>query len=322
MWRWEKYKTHFKIMENTCPSKKTVITVLICIEVLFSLSYIFSKQLLDYFPPVIWATIRSGVTAAFLVLLALLTKRPHPKLSVEFFKPLFGLALLGGICAQLAFLVGLRYTSSSNSAILFSLTPIFTLIIVTFSGEEKLRLTRLGGFGIAFLGVLIIRKVEEFRFSNDSFLGDLITLFSCFCYGTYLALSKNFFVKYDRLWVNAWIFSITSVVLSLTAYPTWIHFQWPSLTPNLWMVFWFGIVGATLITYSLLIWAISYAPASQVALFTYMQPILVTLIAWMFLSEQITQRKVLGGLLIFMGVAITSVAPKLASTESALESID
>lgn len=289
-------------MKDGNPSQALVIAVLVIIELLFSLSYILSKQLIHLFPPLIWATIRSIATAITMLALTLLFKKPHPKINLAYLRPLIFLSLLGGVGVSLTFLIGLYYTSSTNSAIIYTITPIFTLIIVTFLGQEKCTLMRATGFGISFIGVLTLRRVEEYQFSNRGFTGDLITLLSCICYGIYLVASKDFFKKYDRMWALTWIFFVTSLILSAVSFQTWRQFNWPIMSLNLWIIFGYGIIGATLVTYFLLNWVISYAPASQVAIFTYIQPITVSIITFFFLNETFTKRQLLGTLLIFIGV--------------------
>src|SRR5690606_1625764 len=119
-----------------------------------------------------WANIRILISAGILFIIAILSRRPHPEGGRRFFVPLMGLALVGTIINQGCFLVGLSYTTPTNSAILTTLIPVFTLLIVTLRGQEPVTIRRVLGFVCALGGVLVLRRVEEFTFSDKTAIGD------------------------------------------------------------------------------------------------------------------------------------------------------
>src|SRR5689334_19622890 len=112
-----------------------VLNTLILIQVLFGINYVTSKIVVDHFPPLVWASIRIIISTAIMFGIALSSGRPSPR-GRRFFGPLVVYSLLGIIINQGSFLVGLRYTTSTNSAILNTLIPVFTLMIVTLRGQE------------------------------------------------------------------------------------------------------------------------------------------------------------------------------------------
>jgi drug/metabolite transporter (DMT)-like permease len=288
----------------------SVLLALITIQVLFGMNYVISKIVVDAFPPLVWASIRIIVASAIMLLVCLLTKRRHPVGGWKFFGPLIGFSLLAVIINQGSFLVGLHYTTSSNSAVLNTLIPVFTLLIVTLRGQERLTVTRVLGFIFAFGGVLAIRKVEELSFSNKTVIGDLLTILNCLSYGCFLALSKSFIEKHDRVWTTTWLFLYGSVGLTLLAIPQYQNFTMPALTPRLEACMAFAIVGGTLLTYFLNNWALAKAPSSLVALFIYLQPVVTALLAWGWLGTPITARMVVSTCLIFTGMFL-ALLPRL-----------
>ncbi len=282
---------------------------LISIQILFGVGYIFSKLLVESFPPLIWACIRSFCAALSIGVIALVLGRPHPKLNRQFFFPLLAFALLGGLLTQGLFLVGLRHTTSTHSSVIFTLTPIFTLMVVIYLREERLTPQNLTGFVFSFLGILILTEVEKFHLSATLMRGDLLTLGSACSYGLFIALSKNFFKKFDSTWITFWIFLCTGIGLAGFSFSEWETFRWPVMTPLLWILVTYGILGATLLSYFLVIWTIAHASPSKVALFSYLQPVLVSLIAYFFLGEGISPRTIGGSILILMGVGFTLWKP-------------
>lgn len=287
------------------PAGGKIALALFAVQFLFGINYVISKVLLGAFPPLVWASIRIIIATAVLFAFCLLTRRPHPKGGLKgFFLPLTGLALLGCVINQASFLVGLSYTTATNSAILNTLIPIFTLMVVTIRGQEPLTTNRMIGFVCAFAGVLVLRKVEDFHFSDQTLIGDLLTMLNCLSYAFFLSYGKKFLEKHDRMWTTSYLFLYGSVALTLLAIPSYQSFSWPVMTQELWICAVIAVVGGTLLTYFLNNWALAYTKSSQVALWIYVQPVIAAALAWVWLGQAITPRTVFSSLFIFFGVVI------------------
>jgi len=286
------------------PRPALVLAALIAVQLLFGAGYVVSKVLVGVFPPLVWASIRIVISAVLMMGAALYTRRPGPRGLKEFFIPLIGFSLLGMIINQSSFLVGLSHTTSTNSAILNTLIPIFTLVIVTLRGQEELTWARGLGFAMALLGVLLLRKVEDFSLSSNTLFGDLLTVLNCLSYAIFLAISKPFLQKHDRIWTTAWLFVYGSVGISLLAIPDYLQFTPPQMTPNLWACAFFAVIGTTLLTYFLNFWALTHTRSSSVALFIYLQPPIAAAIAYFWMGESVTMRSMLSSALIFVGMML------------------
>ncbi len=284
------------------PPRWLVIVALVAIQILFGVGYVVSKIVVEAFTPLVWASLRIIISTGLMFAAVKILRRPHPKADRHFFLPLVGFALLGIIINQASFLVGLRYTTSTNSAILNTLIPVFTLLIVTVRGQEPATFLRIVGFLLSFTGVLVLRKVENLSLSDQTFIGDLLTVLNCFSYGLFLSYGKKFLEKYDRIWTTVWLFAYGSVGLTLIAIPDYMNFQMPVMTPLLFGCVVFAVVGTTLLTYFLNNWTLAYTKSSNVALFIYIQPVVASGIAYFFKGEVITLRTVLSCGLIFIGV--------------------
>ncbi|MGK5087732.1 DMT family transporter [Bdellovibrionota bacterium FG-2] len=286
-----------------------VIAALILVQVLFGVNYVVSKMVVGVFPPLLWASLRIIISSGLMVGVALALKRKHPTMDRHFFGPLVGLALLGTVINQSSFLVGLHYTTPTNSAILNTMIPIFTLMVVTLRRQEPFTIFKGVGFVFAFSGVLILRKIEHFTLSDRTVVGDLLTLLNCLSYALFLSYGRKFLQTHDRIWTTCWLFMYGSVGLGVLALPDWVHFEAPTLTGALWASMVFAILGGTLVTYFLNNWALAKASSSSVALFIYLQPVVASVLAWVWLGETVTLRTFLSSLLVFIGVLIALVGP-------------
>lgn len=291
------------------PPQFLIFSALITIQVLFGINYVVSKLVVAHFPPLVWASFRIIVSSLIMVAGSWIFRRKHhPKDGRGFFVPLIAFALLGTIINQASFLVGLHYTTATNSAILNTLIPVFTLMIVTARGQEPLTLKRSIGFLFAFTGVLAIRKVEDFSLSDRTLVGDLLTILNCLSYGLFLSYSKKFLETHDRVWTTTWLFLYGSVGLTALATPDWMSFVWPEITPLLLGAMLFAIIGGTLVTYFLNVWTLAHTKSSSVAIFIYLQPIVASGLAWFWFGEKVTPRTVFASLFIFTGV-LMALAP-------------
>jgi drug/metabolite transporter (DMT)-like permease len=286
------------------PSPKLVLAALLAVQVLFGINYVVTKVVVSVFPPLLWASFRIIIAALFMLSVALLSGHPFPKDGKKFFIPLIGFSLLGIIINQASFLVGLRYTTSTNSAILNTLIPVFTLMIVTIRGQERMTGRKIAGFAFALAGVLSIRKIEEISFDNSTWIGDLLTVLNCLSYAFFLSYGKKFMETHDRFWTTFWLFSYGSVGLTLLGLPDWISFGWPVISAPLLACMAFAIIGGTLLTYFLNFWALAHARSSSVALFIYVQPIVASLLAWFWMGQQPTLRTLVSSSLIFVGMLL------------------
>lgn len=292
------------------PAPWLIVLALITVQVLFGVNYVVSKIVVGAFPPLVWASARIIVASIVMIgAAALLRPGARPPWSKDFFVPMIVFALLGSVINQASFLVGLSYTTSTNSAILNTLIPVFTLLIVTVRGQEPLTVRRAIGFVLALGGVLILRKIENFTFSDQTLVGDLLTVLNCFSYGLFLSYSKKFLEKYDRIWTTAWLFIYGSVGLTAIATPGWMAFTPPLFTGELLAAMAFAILGGTLMTYFLNVWTLAHTKSTSVAIFIYLQPIVAIALAYFWKDEPITGRAIFSSALIFVGVLL-SLSPQ------------
>lgn len=291
-------------------SQAVVYAALILIQVLFGINYSTSKVIVGKLDPFIWSNLRFVIAGVLMLVVTLLAKRPHPKMTKEFWLPIIPLSLLGMALGQGLFLLGLKHTTSVNTAIITTSIPILTLLVVVLRKQEAITINKLIGFFLAFSGVIFIRDLSQVSFGADTFIGDLMVFLGAFCFALYLSYGKKFLLGHDNLWVTTWMFIISGIFMTLINIPKFSEFIMPELTNVFVGSAAFTIVGATLVTYFLNNWALKRAPSGNVALFIYLQPVLAGIIGWYFLDEAITLRMIACSMLIMSGL-IFSIMPSL-----------
>jgi len=289
-------------MRNT---KQIGYFALTLVQILFGINFIASKYLLKIIHPIVWAHVRFSISFILLGIFAsLFHLKKHPPLNLSFIAPLIPLSLLSFHVGQTLFLKGLELTTTTNAAIISTTIPIFTVIVVVFFKEEKFTFIKGMGFLLAFIGVLTLRKVENFSLSNNQLLGDIYVLLASICYALFIAFGKKFLEKYNNLWVTVWLLGISSFTMLPFSYFYWKTYSMPTMDFNFILSATYCIVGATILTYFLNNYALSKLKSSQVAFFIYLQPVVVSVITFFFMNETISIRTIIAITFIFGGQAL------------------
>jgi drug/metabolite transporter (DMT)-like permease len=282
---------------------------LLSVQLIFGFNYAASKLILGVFPPVLWAAVRMTVAAILMFAFSFwLVPKDLRRVDREFLTKTFIFSLFGIAFSQAFFMLGLRYTTTSNAAVLNTLTPIFTLFFSILARKEKFTLWRGLGFAVAVCGVLILKPVDEFSMNGNTWKGDLYTLLNCASLALFFILSRDFLRRNSPFWATAWMFLWGSLLLTLASLPQ-IESVIPkeSLTTPLWLAIGYNILLGTILTYFLNSWTLTKVNPSVVALFFYLQPVIAVFNGWFSLGETPTNRILLAMSCIFVGVGIGSL---------------
>ena len=279
-----------------------MILVLILIQVLFGINFPASKVIVGQMDPILWSNIRFLLAGIAMLIFTLIMKREHPEPNKDFFVPVVILSILGMALGQGLFLVGLRFTTSINSAILITCIPILTLVFVVIRRQEELTFNKLIGFCMSFMGVLLMRDITSFSLGNETLWGDLLVFSAAICFAAYLSFGKKFFMKYDNMWSTTYMFLVSGLIMGIFNFNKFS--QMTEVQYSSWFFYCavFSIFGATLLTYFLNNWALRRAPSGNVAIFIYLQPVVAGVIGYFFLKEMITMRMVICSGLILTGL--------------------
>ncbi|MBS1958533.1 MAG: EamA family transporter [Bdellovibrionales bacterium] len=285
------------------------IAALLLVQLIFGFNYAASKVILAEFPPVLWAAVRMTTAAILMFAFSFwLVPKEMRRSDREFMLKTFIYSLFGIAFSQAFFMLGLRYTTTSNAAVLNSLTPIFTLFFAIMAKKERFTVFRGVGFIVAVAGVLVLKNVESFSMNGDTWKGDVYTLMNCASLALFFILSRDFLRKNSPFWATAWMFLWGAILLGVAS----IH-QLDQLVPHsgmtehLWIAILYNILLGTILTYFLNSWTLTRVNPSVVALFFYLQPVIAVLNGWLSLGETPTTRMLFAMCCIFFGVGIGSM---------------
>lgn len=263
------------------------------------------------------------VVGAAIVLVALRGKlRELPGLPRRDIALLTLCGMLGVVINQLLFVKGLSLTTVINATLIGTTIPVFTLVVSIVLGYDRLSLRRTMGILLAAAGVVYLVDPWRAQFSPQTTTGNILIVTNSFCYGAYIAISKDLFKRYGALNVITWMFAIGCIVTApigayaLSGDPLQTAGMW------IWLAVIYIILVPTVAAYYLNAWALTRVAPAIVATYIYLQPLIAFGLAPMLLGENLSSRTLIACLLIFAGVGVVIIRGRSRAAQDVIEHPD
>ncbi len=221
------------------------------------------------------------------------------------------IVLLGAVGVFLTFFLlheGIEAASASTAAVVFSMNPVFTVLIATAILRERLGLMGWLGVGIGLVGAFA--AVTGFRFaglfSRGDFRGGVLVLISAFTWSLYTVYGKRYSERYGSLTLSLLTMSCGSLLLAalLACRGGWGEVAAYGARAWVWLLY-LGVVTVG-IGYILYFEGMRRVPASRGASLFYLKPVLALLLAHLALGEPISYALLLAALLVASGVLLVT----------------
>jgi len=262
--------------------------------------HVVAKAILTHLHPLALAGLRVLVATPLLIAIAWTVDRVVPSRS-----DLLRLALLGflGVFTnQLLFILGLRYTTATNAALLMPAIPVFAAAVAILLRVERPSVGRAVGIFLAVAGALVMLEPGRLELRDTALFGNLLILANCLSYAAFLVLMRPILQRLPAATVMAWAFLFGGAgVLAVTA-PTLLEVDYGSLPSSVWLGLAFIVLVPTILSYLVNTWGIGRSSASLAATYTTLQPLVGGLLAFAFLGERVGWPQLIGGLLIVGGL--------------------
>lgn len=293
--------------QNPSSEKNTLLGVhlaLLAVQLSFSGFHVVGKVVLETLPPMALATTRVLIATPLLVALAWMKDRRLPEWKHLPWLALLG--LLGVYLNQILFVVGLKFTTATNAAILMPSIPVFAVGIGWLTRVERIGSRRLLGVLLAAGGAVTLLDPRNFSLSDASNLGTLLILLNCLSYSTFLVLQRPMLRQLPWRTVIAWTFLFGGLAVTLTGGKTLANVDLRAVDPRVWLgVLFIGLV-PTFLGYLLNTWAVRRSSATLAATYTTLQPLTTAMMAFVFLGETFGPPQIVGFLLIATGLWLVS----------------
>lgn len=207
------------------------------------------------------------------------------------------------------FMYGIEFTSASASQLIYSAMPILTIMVNKFILKHQFSWKTFMGVFIGFLGIMFIiyqSAVTSGETIAGSVSGNLLITVAMLSWLTYIFLSKKISRKFSPSEIGSTSVLVTFIVsIILYLLQSSITRQAIVLTNDLILATFFMGVFGTFMSYLLMQYAVRHLSPLTVNLTSYVQPIVVAILAGIFLGEVINLPFVIGAALVFTGLFIT-----------------
>jgi len=285
------------------PTAKAYLAALGAVTI-WGMSFVATKVALTSFPPYSLLTARFLLAGGLLALLWIFRSREriHGRDLGLFF-------LLGIMDPGLYFVCetyGLLRTSASVASLIIASIPVFVALLASVFLKERTGLQGAMGILLTLAGVGLLVKNGADPAASSSLAGNLLILGAALCAAVYTVVSRTLGGRYGAVTVTTLqAFFAVGFFLPFAVGEWdggWVH---RVSTQGALAVGFLGLF-ASLGAFLLYNRALGSLPASSVAVFINLIPVVTVMTAWLVLGERLSAGQVGGGLLVVVGVVLSA----------------
>lgn len=289
------------------PVRKGILALIIA-NIIWGFASPIFKWSLTNIPPYTLAFWRFFLASIFLGIYLVATKQfAIPTLNKKHWFKLFFYALTGITGNIIFFFLGLQRTLAINAPVIASAQPLLIFLVAPFLLSEVVTKRKIAGMIIGTIGVAAIVLEPIYYAGIDGDLtGNLFILIATVFAVLATLTGRKLFHDQNPLVLMFWAFIIGG--LSFLPLATFEFGSNPLLYQAIdikgFVGIAFGSIFSSAIAYTFFAYGLSKITASESSIFTYIDPIAGTVLAFFMLHEPITIPFAIGALFIFGGIFI------------------
>lgn len=279
-------------------------------NVIFGLGVPVTKLLLDHWvTPMGYMASRSLFAAIIFWIISLFM--PKEKVARKDLVVILLGGLLGFVVSQTLTAECLKFTTPVYYSIIATLCPIATMLMAALFLGEKINGLKTVGVVLGIVGALIMVFANQTLSSgSNDLLGISFGFLSLATWVVYLLITRKVSQKYSAVTQMKWVFLISAVVT--------VPIAWGGLDDNaLYTAAWgwdgvaemaFIVVFATVLGYFAIPFAMRYLSATTVSVYTNLQPVVASVVAFAIAQDTLTWDKPVAGVLVLLSAYIVTTA--------------
>lgn len=283
--------------------KHLVLLFLVLANLFWAGNYMFGQYVVAEMSPLSMTFLRWMLGAFLLFPIAHWFERPDWKKIWSEWKTLLVMAVLGIICYNFLLYEALKFTTPMNAALVNSINPALIAIFAAFFLKERVTLKNGIGLLISLLGVLLVLTNGQLQkiFYLDYNHGDLLMLIAILAWTIYSIIGR----KLQQIPpISGTSVSVVLGIIVLLPFFLFYGFQFPQSPEATIGILYMGIFPSV---GSFIFWNIAIRKIGPGQAGIYLNLITVfTAIFSLLLGKTITTAQIIGGLLVFLGVYLTT----------------
>lgn len=282
---------------------------LLLVALIWGVNFPVLKAVLVEIEPLALNAVRFPL-AALVLALVVPRRGGGPALRREDVPRILGLAVLGHVFYQLAFIWGIDGTLAGNASLLLATTPIWALILSVARGHEEAGPLLWAGIGVTVVGMalVVVGRGEALALGLDTLRGDLLMVGAAVLWAVYTVGGRRPVSRYGSLRLTAWtLWAGTPFVVAL-GIPQLRATDWGAVSTGAWVGTAYSGVFSIAVAY--LIWyrGVRRLGTGRTAAYSNLVPVAALLVAWLWLGEVPTPLQLVGAAVILAGLTATRKA--------------
>ncbi|MRX40779.1 EamA family transporter [Flavobacterium sp. LC2016-23] len=264
---------------------------------------------ISIFPILIKLRLASGLISAFYrMFFAVVLLLPYVLLSKNFKLPTLKFTLLAALSGILfasdvaVWNIAIQDSSATQASLLTNLSPLWVGIGSFLFLKSKPAANFWIGTVVSLFGMVTLVGFSFFLELNFD-QAFLFAVLSGIFYSIYLLVSKNVLSHVDVLSFMTISLLASSAYLGIICYA--LNETFTGFSNTGWFVFVLQAIICQLCAWLSISYATQHMRATRVSLSLLSQAVITSILAWLFLEEQITLQMVFGGMILLFGIRIT-----------------
>ncbi|MCF2148273.1 DMT family transporter [Desmonostoc muscorum LEGE 12446] len=202
-------------------------------------------------------------------------------------------------CAtQILWAWSLTETSVANSALIHSLTPLFTTLGGWLLFNQRFDYKFLAGLAITIIGTIVL-GFDDLQIASLKLQGDILAFASALFWSLYLLTIEKLRTQLTVTTILSWICRIITLLLAPIMFIT--HDEFFPHSANGWL----GVIALALtliVADGLLAYSLKHLSSSLVAMINLLDPIVTALLAWIIFAEVLNWLNLVAFAVILLGI--------------------
>ncbi len=127
---------------------------------------------------------------------------------------------------------GIHWSTAFSSSLILGCGPLFTLLILRWSGIETLTRGQVAGVAVAMAGVLLFLSDKLLGGRWEASAGDLVLLVAASFFSYYTVAAKPLIERHGGVVVMTYAVLLASAPVVLVSLPAGLQVAWAELTPG------------------------------------------------------------------------------------------
>jgi drug/metabolite transporter (DMT)-like permease len=276
--------------------------MLVCL--IWGVNFSVTKMALDVIPALAFTAVRFTLASLLLWAIVRLTEGPG-RLTRPDLRRLVILGVVGNTLYQTAFVLGLAWTTATNSSLILATVPTVVALFGGILGLERISRRMWLGIVLGTVGVALVIATSGVEFSAETIRGDLLTVLAVLCWAGYTVGLRKLPAGVSPLRVT----TVTNIAgtpgLLLLGLPGIARLEWAAVPSKGWAALGYATILSLVVAYVLWNRSVKAIGGTRTAIYMCVTPLVAVAAAWLMLGEQPHALQGVGAALIIAGVLLT-----------------